>query len=165
MAVYGTNVKTGVARNGLIPFTGWTGVLAEGGPAGAVNQGPTGNVSFNGQTSNDNKIAQVFRKSGALNKTLRQMLSNLIGSAAGVGTGTQNSYKQVKGVGGNNNLGGLVQIEDGGITNRVTTVADRDALKQMIFRSVFPTTSAVGSVTQNYIEDRSGNGGGGKVRY
>lgn len=172
MAVYGTDIKTGIARGGNIAFTGWTGILADGGTVipNAAGQGPAGNVSFNGVFQHDDQFAKFFRKSGPALKQLRSMLFALVGAAAGAAS-TTNVYKRVQAqdltVPGGNDLGGLRVIENVGYTTRATTAADRDAFREMITRNVFPTTGALSAQgrVMSYPRDLSGVGGGGKVNF
>jgi len=154
MAVYGVDVRTGAARNGSIPFTGWSPILVVGQPVFASGQG-NGVVQFNGQSQNDDRVAKQFRKMGPANKILKTMLSNLIGGTVGaVGTGTT-TYKQVKGQSGDSYTSNRA-IEVVGLTNRTSTTDDQAAFRGMINRLTAPATYAV---------DLSGAGGGGKVRY
>lgn len=155
MAVYGVDIRTGLARNGVIPFTGWTPSLGIGSPKYGSGDA-AGQIQFNGQTQNDDRLAKQFRKVGLTNKVLRQMLINYIGGAVGVpGTGAGNQYKWVLGTTGDN-YRSLRQIEITNVTNRTMNAADQAALRGMFSRTVFPAT---------YPRDVSGNGGGGKVKF
>lgn len=168
MATYGVNIRTGVARNGQVPFTGWTGILGTQIGNGPATQGTGGYAYFNGLFQNDDRIAKFFRKPSPAAKQLRSMWFNLTGAAVGVGTST-NTYKRVQGkditVAGGNQRGGLQTIENVGYVNRATTTADRDAFRELLTRNVFPTTGAnnANGRAMSYPVDLSGNGGGNKV--
>lgn len=154
MASYGVDIRTGVARNGVIPFTGWTPSLGIGSPKYGSGDA-AGQIAFNGQTQDDDRISKVFRKSGLPKKALKQLFIQLIGGTAGTtGTGTT-SYKQVKGQTGDNYTSNR-PIEITQIVNRTTTAADSLALEGMLSRLTAPAT---------YPRDVSGNGGGGKVKF
>jgi hypothetical protein len=176
MATYGVDIRTGVARDGRVKFTGWTSILGDqaNSSTGAVNIGQSsGAVYFNGLTSNDRKIRQAFMGRGPINLAIRQMFINMLGGTAGVaGTGAGNIYKQVQGpaqgsVGGNVgfDLGGLRPIEQSTVNNRTMQAADRDSMRGVFLVSSYPTahglpSSAVIQRQGTYPDDVSDNGGG-----
>jgi len=173
MPTYGVNINTGVARDGRIAFTGWTNVLGDQANSSntPVQIGQTsGAVYFNGQTNADDRIAKVFRKTGSRNLAMRQLMVNLLGVAAGASspTGTANSYMRVRGpsqtVSAGDDVGGLRPIEDAGLASRNSTAADRDALRSIFLRPVFPMAHTFPNPTVprqgTYPVDVSRNGGG-----
>ena len=99
------------------------------------------------------------------------MMFNLVGGLAGTAGTSNNVYKRVQGVDITSNAaannGGLRVIENVGYANRVTTTADRDAIREVLIRNVFPTSGAAISTGRpmSYPADVSGNGGGGKVKF
>lgn len=151
MAVYGTDLRTGIARNGAVSFTGWTVTLGLGQPQ--LGGGATGGqVLSNGQTQDDDRMAKIFRKSGLAKKMLKALFLQVLGAAPGaVGNVT---YKQVQGTTGDA-YRSLRQIETTSI-NRSSTAADVLALEGMVSRLTAPAS---------YPRDVSGNGGGGKVKF
>lgn len=153
MAVYGTDLRTGVARNRQVNFTGWTPTLGSGQPAYG-NGTAAGYAQFNGQSQSDDKIAKQFRKLGPAIKVLKTIFSAQIGNVAGVNTGPI-AYKRVLGTNGSvPRAAGLVEtITQAG---RGTTAADIAAFRGMITRVTAPAS---------YPKDVSGNGGGGKVKF
>jgi len=153
MATYGVDLRNGLARNGSIPFTGWTPILTVGQPVFATGQG-NGVVQFNGQSQNDDRLSKQFRKLGPAIKILKTIFNAQIGNVVGVNTGPI-SYKRVLATNADvRPAAGLVEtITQAG---RGTTTADIAAFRGMISRAVAPTT---------YPKDVSGNGGGGKVKF
>lgn len=153
MAVYGTDLRNGLARNSQVNFTGWTPTLGSGQPAYG-NGTAAGYAQFNGQSQNDDRIAKQFRKSGMGLKILKTFFSQQIGNAAGVASGAI-TYKRVLGTNGDvPRASGLVETVTQATRN--TTTNDMLAFRGMINRLTAPAS---------YPKDVSGNGGGGKVKF
>lgn len=153
MAMYGADYRTGVARNGVIIATGWSPTLSNnvtGVPTATVF--PT--VQFGGQSQADDKLSKAVRGNSPGVRVLRDMLiSKLTGNGNTIGT----THKQVKGVGSDNNVGGLRTIETTQVQSvRAFTTADNLAMLNIFKRVAYPAT---------YVTDPSRNGGGGKVRW
>lgn len=136
----------GIGTPGVVPFTGWTNTLA---PGTANAGGTSGNVSFNGNTQMDDKLAKAFRNGGG-SYVLKAVWLALTGAATG-GTVTATS-KRVLGTTGDM-MGGPRPIETVTWVNRVSGANDLTALQALLNRNVFPAS---------YPPDLSGNGGGGK---
>jgi len=153
MAVYGVDLRTGNAHNGLVGFSGWSPTLGLGQPIyGGGNT--NGGIGFNGQSQSDHRIAQAFRKSGYAIKLFKTVFSNQIGNVAGTGSG-QITYKRVLATNGDVPRSANL-VETFLQPNRATTANDVNAFRGIINRVTAPAT---------YPKDLSGAGGGGKVRY
>lgn len=143
MATYGLQ-----ATPGVVAFTGYTNSLGAG-PANIYST--SGQVYSNGITQNDAIMARTFRNGAATAAAIR-LMRTLLGAAAGsTATKTKAQVQAVQG----GNLTGVQTIETINLVNRATTAADLTAFQALLDRDVKPAT---------YIEDASGNGGGGKFR-
>ena len=147
MAVYGLNPVTGVATNGLVPFTGWTSTLG----AGPANVGAAaGNVSVIGISQDDYKV--VYHLAKASNRAVFAVLKAITGAVAGGNVSSTYSRVQAQNPPAN---GAIVPIETKtNISTRATTAADVAAFTALWSRVVNPVP---------YVADASGSGGGGQL--
>lgn len=137
MSTYGPN-------SGTVPFTGYTGTL------GAVNASAgvtSGAVHADLLTQQDRAISFLMRRPGS--RKQRELLLTLIGAAAG--DAALETRKRVL-AGEWDNPTGDIELETVNVVNRVTAAADVTALTAMLSRAPIPI----------YVEDASGNGGGGR---
>ena len=99
-------------------------------------------------------LARVFGKRPADRAVFRELMVTLIGAAAG-GAASVNQLRVKSNADVNGNVqGGLRVIETKSLINRVTTAADVTNINNALQLSSQPTT---------YVDDLSGNGGGGKL--
>ena len=147
MAVYGVNTTTGVARGGVIPFTGWSPSL---GTTDAVSGSAAGAVQYNGLMQQDYSI--IYNLARGSNRAALAILKSITGAAAG--GAISSTYKRVTGT--VPPTGGAQPIETVTLASRTSTAADVTAFTALLNRLVNPTTYAL---------DLSGNGGGGKLSY
>ena len=143
MAVYGNN-------NGTIPFTGYTTTLGTNPTVGNTS----GSVAFNALTQHDDKIAYAFQRVGS--RATRRILLQLVGSAVGgAASETRARRPGVTTLADPNQFGGRVVAETVFVINRNTVPADVTNIISLLNRVPKPAA---------YVEDVSGNGGGGQPR-
>jgi hypothetical protein len=101
-------------------------------------------------TQQDRAVSYLMRRPGS--RKQRELLLTLLGASAG--SAALEVRKRVSGADEGNGVSGNMTIESVDVVNRNTTADDDTALTAMLSRKPWPDT---------YVEDESGNGGGGRV--
>ena len=134
-------------NSGTVPFTGFTPTLGAG---SASSYATSGSVHADLLTQHDRAVSFLMRRPGS--RKQRELLLTLLGASAG--SAALETRKRVSADDEANGVVGNMTIETIDVVNRNTTADDDTALTAMLSRKPWPSA---------YVEDASGNGGGGRV--